>query len=211
VIRINLLPVREARRQAGLRRQALLLGAAVGAGVLICVGLHTWVTSAIAAHQRQLQAKKEELKRLEATSQEVKRFEQERAEIEAKLAVISQLEQARHGPVRLLDTVATQIPRRVWLTHLSAREGELQLEGRSLDAEIVAEFVNSLEASPVVSNVELQETQLREIEGLKLNTFKLRAQYLHPKPRVPPAQGKGAKKKRGGKGGRGRAAPAGDA
>jgi len=98
--------------------------------------------------------------------------------------------------VRLMDTVATQIPKRVWLTRLSAQEGDLEMEGRSLDAEIVAEFLTNLEKSDMVERVELQETQLKELEGLKLNTFKLKGAYPYPKLGAagPPAK-KGEKAK----------------
>jgi type IV pilus assembly protein PilN len=181
VIRINLLPVREARRQARQIRQGLYLGSAAGIGVLLCVVLQIWMAQQIRSHRALLVAKEAELKRLEETQKEVKQFEQEKADIEAKLAVIQEIEKARSGPVRLMDTVATQIPKRVWLTELSAREGKLEMQGRSLDAEIVAEFLTSLENSEMIENVELQETQLRELEGLKLNTFKLKGEYPYPK------------------------------
>jgi type IV pilus assembly protein PilN len=196
LIRINLLPVREARRQARQVRQGMLLMLAAGAGVLLCVGLHVWMTAEVRSQRALLVAKEAELKRLEETQKEVKQFEQEKADIEAKLAVIKEIEKARSGPVRLMDTVATQIPKRVWLTQLVAREGQLEMQGRSLDAEIVAEFLTSLENSEMIEKVELQETQLQELEGLKLNTFKLKGQYPYPKLGGLPAAGKGAKGKK---------------
>jgi type IV pilus assembly protein PilN len=198
VIRINLLPVREARRQARQMRQGFYLGGAVGLGLLLCVGLHVWMTAQIRSQKALLVAKEAELKRLEETQKEVQKFEQEKADIEAKLAVIAQIEKARAGPVRLLDTVATQIPKRVWLTQMSAKEGQLEMQGRSLDAEIVAEFLTSLENSEMLEKVELQETQLKELEGLKLNTFKLKGEYPYPKlgAAVPKAT-KGGKKGKG--------------
>ena len=182
MIRINLLPVREARRQASLRRQAIFLGVAVGLGILLCVALQISMNSRISGRQAMLATKNQELKRLEATQQEVKRFEREKADIEAKLSVITEIEKARIGPVKVMDTIATQIPKRVWLTSLNAKEGALEVQGRSLDAEVVAEFLTNLEATPMLNNLELQETQLKEIEGLKLNTFRFKGRYPHPKP-----------------------------
>lgn len=194
MIRINLLPIREARRQASLRRQGILLGSAVGAGVLLCVLLQLWMGARIDSRQKLLAAKQQELKKLEETQKEVKQFEAEKAEIEAKLGVIQQIEKARSGPVRLMDAVATQIPKRVWLTQLAASAGRLEVQGRSLDAEIVAEFVTNLEQSDMVERVELQETQLKELEGLKLNTFKLKGEYPYPKlEAAAPVKGKGKK------------------
>jgi Tfp pilus assembly protein PilN len=58
-------------------------------------------------------------------------------------------------------------------------QGALELEGVSLDAEIVAAFLTSLEESPLISQVELGETALKETEGLKLNSFQIDSRYLH--------------------------------
>ncbi len=198
MIRINLLPVREARRQASLRLQGILLAGSAVAGIVLCIILQVSVSSQIAGRQSTLQAKQAELKKLEATQSEVRKFEREKAEIEAKLAVIAEIEKARTGPVRVMDTIAVQIPKRVWLTSLNAKEGRLEITGRSLDAEVVADFVTDLEQTPLISNVELMETQLKEIEGLKLNTFRFKAQYPHPKPSAAAAASKdgGKKKKR---------------
>lgn len=196
MIRINLLPVREARRAANMRKQGMLLVFAAGAGVAICLLLSTWMAARI-AHERSAIARSEaELKKLEATMAEVKKFQAEQDEIEQKLAVIDQIEAARTGPVRIMDELAQRIPQRVWLTKMTEKAGLLELEGRSIDAEVVADFAAALEDSPLLSGVDLQETKLEEVEGLKLADFKLTARYPYLKqPESPTNKGaKGARK-----------------
>ena len=177
MIRINLLPVREARRQANLRQKAMLLGGAAGAAALVCLWLHWSISSAQAAEQQHIVEAKAELKQLEATRKEVERFRTEKEEIERKLAVIAELERNRQGPVRIMDELATRIPKRMWLTELSMKDGVLELRGVSLDAEIVAAFLASLSESELIQNVELDETRLEETDGLKLNSFKIHSRY----------------------------------
>lgn len=177
MIRINLLPVREARRAATLRNQGILLGAAAAAAVVLCVLVHITMTARVAGVHSSLREKQAELKKLEKTQAEVKRYQDEKAEIEAKLGVIVQIEKQRTGPVRIMDEIATRIPKRVWINKLSAQNGRLELEGSSLDAEIVAEFLKGLEESPMISQVELVETTLQEESGLKINKFKLKSAY----------------------------------
>ncbi len=197
MIRINLLPVREARRQAGLRNQGILLGVAAGIGIVACVGLHLSVSTRIAQHKRVIVQKNAELASLEETRKQVERFEAERKEIEQKLDVIAQLEKARAGPVRLMDEIASRIPERLWLLKLSAKDGLLALEGLSLDAEIVAAFLTGLEESSF-SKVELLETKLESVEGLKLNSFKIHANYPEMKLRLEePATPASARTRRG--------------
>ncbi len=177
MIRINLLPVREARRAAGLRNQAILMGLAVGVGVVLCLAMHLSVGSRISSHRKMIAQKSADLAELDDIRKEVERFESERQEIEQKLNVIADLEKARSGPVRLMKELATRIPKRLWLTELTAKEGEIFLAGRSLDAEIVAAFLTSLEESPMFHDVALEEATLKEEEGLKLSVFKIRSRY----------------------------------
>jgi type IV pilus assembly protein PilN len=193
MIRINLLPVREARRAANLRKQGMLLVFAAGAGVVLCLLISTWMAARIAHERSLVTAREAELKKLEATMNEVKKFQAEQQEIEQKLAIIDQIEAARMGPVKIMDELASRIPQRVWLTKMVEKGGTLELEGRSIDAEVVADFVVALEESPMLSAVDLQETKLEEVEGLKLSDFKLTAQYPFLKDPGTPDQGKGKK------------------
>jgi type IV pilus assembly protein PilN len=179
MIRVNLLPVREARRQAGIRQQAMILGLSAGVGLLVCVWVHISIAAEQRAHQRQIAAAKIELKGLEATRAQVERFREERVEIERKLKVIDDLEKNRTGPVRIMDEIAQRIPKRMWLTELKMDKGVMTLEGVSLDAEIVAAFLTSLAESKLISNVELDSTRLEERDGLKLNTFEISSRYVH--------------------------------
>jgi len=196
VIRINLLPVREARRAANLRKQGVLLGGALGAGIALSLFISMWMTARI-SHERTLVAAREaELKKLEVVQKEVKRFQDEQREIEQKLATITQIEAARTGPVRILDELSTRIPERVWLTKLTAKGGVLLLEGNSMDAEIVADFAAALEDSSMLSHVDLQETRLEEQDGLKLSAFKMTAQYPYLKDVSEPVQANGKKAQR---------------
>jgi type IV pilus assembly protein PilN len=192
MIRINLLPVREARRAANMRKQGMLLAFAAGGGVAVCLLLSTWM-AARTAHERSLIAAREaEMKKLEATLKEVKKFQTEQEDIEQKLAVIDQIEAARMGPVKIMDELATRIPQRVWLTKMTEKNGTLELEGRSIDAEVVADFAAALEESPLLSGIDLQETKLEEVDGLKLSDFKLTARY--PFVKSPEENGKGKAK-----------------
>ena len=182
MIRINLLPVREARRAADVRQQATLLGIAVGAAVVLATIIHIAKVSAVSSTRRHIVAAQAELRSLEEIRKEVELFMAEQDEIEQKLDVIAALERSRTGPVRIMDEIATRIPKRLWLTSLSMKQGELRLHGMSLDAEIVAAFMTSLSESSIISKVELEETKLEEIEGLKLNTFKVRSAYHFADP-----------------------------
>jgi type IV pilus assembly protein PilN len=193
MIRINLLPVRELRKKASLQRQGMMLGVAAGMGAVLALCVHLKLGADVVAGQRRLQGARAELAKLEEMRKKVDEFRAEREAIERKLKVIADLEKARKAPVRLLDEIATRIPRRMWLRKVALDRGELALEGVSLDAEIVAAFLTSLEESPLISEVELGETALKETDGLKLNTFQIDSRYVHAGSAEPrAAKGAGA-------------------
>ncbi len=175
MIQINLLPVREERRKAGLRQLAALLGTALVGSLLLVGALHFKPRSAIAAATRNLATTQKEIDAHKKQLEQVEEFRKTKERIEQKLGVIERLNRSRSGPVRVLDELATHAPERLWLTQLSTTEGRVSLEGVSLDNEIVAAFASSLSNSPYFANVELEETEATEIEGFKLNRFKLSA------------------------------------
>jgi type IV pilus assembly protein PilN len=180
MIRINLLPVREARRAANLRQQGVLLGVALAAALVVCTGMHLSISASIASERGKIQTARVELAKLEETRREVERFRREKEEIERKLGVIQTLEESRVGPVRVMDEIASRIPERLWLGELDLRGGVLKLKGTSLDNEVVAAFMTSLESSPRIQGVELKQTRLVEAGGLKLVDFEIVSREEHP-------------------------------
>ena len=200
MIRINLLPVREARRKADLRQQLLLIGASAVGSLVLATGFHQFVRSGVTAANNRVAALNTQLAQFKPQQEQVEAFKTKKSEIEQKLEVIQRLERSRSGPVHILDELASRTPERVWLTTLSATGGKIELEGMSLDNELVALFLRALDDSAYFANVELKETELKTVDALKLNTFRIVAQLESPDApasahKAPPA----LKPKQGGK------------
>ncbi len=180
MIRINLLPVREERRKADLRQFAALIVATLLLSVALVGFFHWTLSNDIAATkaatvdiQRQIDAFAPQLKQVE-------QYRETKAQIEKKLEVIARLEESRSGPVRIMDELATHAPDRLWITKMSASGRDITVEGMSLDNELVALFLTALNGSPYFRNVELRQTQAREMSGFKLNQFELSAGLTSP-------------------------------
>jgi len=180
VIRINLLPVREARRKAGVRQQMVLLAASLLCAVVLSGVMHVWMLGSISSARGRVTSLNAQLEQYKPQQEQVAQFKAKKAEIEQKLAVIENLERSRSGPVHIMDELASHIPERVWLTDLNADNGQIALGGMSLDNELVALFLTALNDSPYFARVELESTELKLIESLKLNTFKIRAALESP-------------------------------
>jgi type IV pilus assembly protein PilN len=201
MIRINLLPVREARRKADLRQQMMMIGASAVASLVLAVGVQQFVRGQISSTNRRIEQLNTQLAQFKPQQEQVDAYKAKKADIEQKLQVIERLEKNRSGPVHILDELASRTPERVWLTTMVASGGKIELKGMSLDNELVAQFLTDLNASPYFANVELKETELKTVDALKLNTFRIMAQLESPDAPAPPAaapatptvKGRGAK------------------
>jgi type IV pilus assembly protein PilN len=202
MIRINLLPVREERRKASARQFAGVLTAAVVGSVLLSGAVHWKVRHDIFSSREMAQTTQQEIDRFGPQLKQVEEFKKTKAEIEQKLDVIQGLNEARSGPVHMLDELATHTPDRIWITKVSVKGGRLELEGMSLDNELVALFLTALEASPYFKAVELVQTQAKEKDGFRLNAFEVSGVMTAPgaenRPGVPePSTGPQGKGRRG--------------
>jgi type IV pilus assembly protein PilN len=180
MIHINLLPVREERRKAGARQLALVLVGALIGSMLLSGAVHWKVRHDISSTRAMAVATQKEIDRFEPQLKQVEEFKKTKAEIEQKLDVIQGLNEARSGPVHMLDELATHTPDRIWISKVSVQGGRMLMEGMSLDNELVALFLTALEESPYFKNVELVETQAKEKDGFRLNAFEVSAVLTAP-------------------------------
>lgn len=181
MIEINLLPHREARRAADLRQSValLVLGLVLaGGGITLVHGGMKDRLSQAQAQVRQLQA---DIARYGPQQKKVAEFKQTKSALESKLNVLKSLENARNGPVRILDELSNHTPERLWLTSLETRGNQITLQGESLDTGVVADFLRNMNGSKFFVNVDLDKTARgKEVEGVRLVTFVITADLANP-------------------------------
>jgi type IV pilus assembly protein PilN len=179
MIRINLMPRAEARRQAARQRdkQVLVL---IGIGLLAVILATELLTR---RHASRIQAMNDEHQaELAALSQKHNaaiQLDRRRKELEAKLATIKVLERQRTGPVHVLDDLGAATPDTLWLTEMRESGGMATLLGRGLDNQTIALFMRNLAASPYFANVDLVETKQVEDGQAKLKEFSIRANVMY--------------------------------
>ena len=181
MMEINLLPHREARRAADLRETVAVffLGLVlVGGGIFFTdKSVQNGVKNA-EANVAQLQA---DIDRFKPQQKLVKQFKNRKKQLQSKLDVIDNLEQARKGPVRILDALSSNVPDRLWLTAIQTKGMGIKLEGQSLDTGVVADFLRGLNASPFFTNVDLDKTSGgKVVAGVRLVNFVIRADMKSP-------------------------------
>jgi type IV pilus assembly protein PilN len=145
MVRINLLPVRAVKkREAG--RQIFILFAVIIVGVLVANFL--WYSGRSSVAERglvQIQATQAEITKLEKIIGEVNNISKRKKEVEEKLKVLDQLRKGRSGPVKMLDALATAIPKKVWLNSFEEQSGQAKLRGNAVSNDDLAEFMRGLQ------------------------------------------------------------------
>lgn len=145
-VRINLLPIRAAKRQSNARQELYYAAAAVIASVVVVYFYHSWTQSETAAVRAEVNRLRTELAGLKKERDRVKEFDEKNKTLEGKRDAIKRLEAQRSGPARLLDdlaTVMTQEPK-VWLTELKESNGRLVLKGEAMENINISDFQVSL-------------------------------------------------------------------
>ena len=173
MIKINLLPVRAARKKENIRRQVSIFSLCVLFGICLMVYVALSMGHKISSVKNDIQLAQTELKKYEAIVEQVKKMRRELKKLEDKMDIIVTLEANRSGPVRFMDALTGIVePEKLWITSLSEKNGTLKLSGMATDNKVVADFMTSLEKSPQFQGVDLVTSkQVKKEKGPKYKQF----------------------------------------
>jgi type IV pilus assembly protein PilN len=195
MIRINLMPRAEARRQAARQRDRQMV-IAIAAALIAIIGATEFITRRTASRvQAQSDEHQAELATLNQKHTAAIQLDRKRKELEAKLSTIKILERQRTGPVHVLDDLGAATPDTLWVTEMRESGGAVSLLGRGLDNQTIALFMRNLSSSPYFANVDLVETKQVEDGQAKLKEFSIRANVLYggrPMPTPVPVEAQNA-------------------
>lgn len=189
MIRINLIqtPAAEVEGKAadvaGLRGQKALYPLLALVLCFACVGLFYWVsTRSITTLTRQMQIEQREAARLAALEAQNKNYQAQLEEINQHINVIQELQKQRTGPRDLMTLLGGAADRVNGLYFLSVdtSKGRLKIQGRSDDADALANFITALEGERSFSDVELHS--LFEDDRYSQVSFKFDLDCLYKPP-----------------------------
>jgi len=140
---------------------------------------------------------KAKLATVEARLEEQKRI---RESLDRKITLIESLNAQRDLTPRLLDEFSRRLPEWVWLTEVVYDLKGIQIKGKALSNNLIADYIASLESSPQIMNVNLIASTQRTAQRDEFLEFSLRAQVERkpepvaappPEPAAKPAAKKG--------------------
>lgn len=120
----------------------------------------------------QLNVKLDELRVYKAAVDSLETRERELATL---IAPIRQLNKNRFFIAHILDEVSTRLPDFTWLTMLTTDSTSMGIKGVAASNLLVADFMNRLEESPYIHNVDLTVLEKKVIEKQEMMEFTLTA------------------------------------
>lgn len=133
----------------------IILIGVLGLGILTAVGYWLINKRTLASRQEQVTARKAEAQKLEAIIAEVESFQKRKDSLQNRINLINQLKQNQKGPVRIMDRVSQDLPDLVWLDKMSVSGGRVTINGRGLNPNAIANFVDNIKNDPYFEEPEL--------------------------------------------------------
>ncbi len=174
MIRINLLPASDEKFIASAR--IFLLFSLIL--IVILLGILFANSRILAEREAESKARIEEADReienLKQIVGKINELKAKKAKLQEKIDMIIKLQEENIGPVRILDELSLKLPStKIWLENIGLSGNRMQMEGKSLENQEVANFMKQLESSMFFTKVELQRIQkdsaVNKIPVLKFN------------------------------------------
>jgi type IV pilus assembly protein PilN len=189
MVRINLLPHREQRRQA---RQRQFVSLAIGLAILgvAVVGLgHVVIAAWIENQNGRNKLLQTEIAKLDEQIKEIDRLRDQTQALLARKQIVETLQANRTEAVHLLDQLVRQLPDGVYLKSVKQNGARITLVGYAQSNARVSTLMRNVENSPWLTAPDLIEIRSVALDRQKVNEFTLAVQIKRqaPAPNSVPA------------------------
>ena len=182
MIRINLLPAREAKRRIILRRQLQLTVLLLGCTLVMVLVVARGQSKVKATHVAELGRIDGEIAALNHIVKEVEAFQAKRDVLQKQIEVVHGLKQGQRRPAPLLDELSRSLPENVWLEEVQERGNGVQITGKSLNGNVgIAAFMENMGRSPWFGTAELVESKSEIFRERAVVSFTLTVPITVPK------------------------------
>ncbi len=181
MVKINLLPWREERRQQLTKEFYILLGVGAGIALAIVAGVFWLYSQNIEFQNKRNALIKEEIAKLDNQISEIDGYEKERDSLLARKKVIEELQANRTMMVHLFDELVKTIPNGVFLQNISQNGTTITMEGYAQSHSRVSAYMRKLEKSEwFKSPVNVEYIKADDTYDTHEQKFKLVATLINP-------------------------------
>lgn len=189
MIRINLLPHREAARKARREQFYVLAGLVALLAIVVVFAGYTLIAGQIADQEGANAYLKGEIANLDKQLEEIKGLKEQTKALLSRKQVIENLQKDRGETVHLLAELTRQVPEGVYLKTLRQDGLKIFIAGYAQSNARVSALMRNLEASPWLEKPQLIETKAVQLNGRPLNEFAMNFEVT----RSSDSDGKGVK------------------
>lgn len=194
MIRLNLLPHREQKRQARKRQFfSLAIGLAVLAVAVVAL-VHVVMAGRIDNQNSRNQLLKTEIAKLDVQIKEIDQLREQTQALLARKQIVETLQTNRTEAVHLIDQIVRQIPDGIYLRSVKQTDTRVTLVGYAQSNARVSTLMRNIESSPWLERPALVEIKSVQLPGGRMNEFALNLQVKRaapaeaPPPPPPPAK-----------------------
>lgn len=189
MIKINLLPVRAAKKKETAIQQFAIAGVVVVLIALIVTSLYVVKQVQVAAAKDDITSANNKINELKTKIGKLEELKTLKEQVKKKLDVLSQLRKNKTGPAQRLASLSDLTPDQLWLTNYSESGQDIKISGIAFTEDLIAQFMKVLEASNDFMAVELVVSEQTVVAEKKLKKFDItmKLESAAPQPAVAPA------------------------
>lgn len=183
MIRINLLPHRERKRDALRKQIAILAGMTAVLGLVIVFAVHIAIAARISYQNARNDYLKQQIAILDRQIDDIRKLKQQTRALLARKQVVEKLQDNRSEVVHLLDQLAKRVPDGIYLKSLReetrANATRILMTGYAQSNARVSTLMRSLDDSSWMSAPNLVEIHSVTVNNQRLSEFSLNVTLVH--------------------------------
>jgi len=194
MIRLNLLPHREQKRQARKRQFISLAISLLVLGLAVVALVHVIMATRIDNQNSRNQLLTTEIAKLDEQIKEIDKLREQTQALLARKQVVETLQSNRTEAVHLLDQIVRQLPDGIYLRSVKQVDARVTLTGYAQSNARVSTLMRNIDASPWLQKPALVEIKAVSVGGQRLNEFTLNLEIKREAPptAAPPPPAKAA-------------------
>jgi type IV pilus assembly protein PilN len=181
MMRINLLPHREAKRQQQKKQFFIALGIVVAAGAAITYGVFYHLGKQFDEQVARNKYLTEEIAKVDKDIEEINRLKDQTASLLARKQVVETLQSNRSETVHLLDQLVRQLPDGMFLRSVRQQGPKVAITGVTQSQARVSTLMRNLESSQKLSSPALVEIKALQQGTTRANEFTMNVTIVRPK------------------------------
>jgi Tfp pilus assembly protein PilN len=160
----------------------LLVVGGLVAGIVVGGGYWLVEKQKLSSKRDEINTKQAEAQRLDAIIKEVEGYQRQKDSLQRRIDLINQLKQNQKGPVKIMDRLSQDLPDLVWLDKMVMSGGLITLNGRGLNPNAIANFVENVKNDPLFEEPDLSSMQQVSVTPL-VYSFNMTFHFSYaPKP-----------------------------